>query len=158
MHAVPHGTCAERAPLLLQITELAIEADLPRASVLAWLRQLEKAPEECVPALLSPPLSRCSLPSLTGAELTAWLPAQGAGARADRKAGGGARRGGARARARRSSARPWRRGACRAAGGGRAWRRRALAHRPRRTVRGRCGALSLPPALMNQLLSIASPH
>ena len=50
MHAVPHGTCAERAPLLLQITELAIEADLPRASVLAWLRQLEKAPEECAPA------------------------------------------------------------------------------------------------------------
>ena len=35
---------------LLQITELAIEADLPRASVLAWLRQLEKAPEECAPA------------------------------------------------------------------------------------------------------------
>jgi len=48
--------------------------------------------------LLSPPLSRCCLPSLTGAELTAWLPAQGAGARADRKAGGGARVLGAAAR------------------------------------------------------------
>ena len=35
----------------VQITELAIEAELPRTDVLAWLRQMEKAPEECVPLL-----------------------------------------------------------------------------------------------------------
>lgn len=37
----------------MQINELAIEADLPRTDVLAWLRQLEKAPEECVPTICS---------------------------------------------------------------------------------------------------------
>ena len=39
-HLQPH--------FLVQITELAIEAELPRTDVLAWLRQMEKAPEECV--------------------------------------------------------------------------------------------------------------
>ena len=34
--------------IFVQITEVAIEAELPRADVLAWLRQMEKAPEECV--------------------------------------------------------------------------------------------------------------